>query len=834
MVMGSVSAIDLDNDCGNADNGAVLPSQDLEVPKDSALEISPQDSGDNGLKESVLSGNDTQLYYKNGDSFKVVLSDKDGFSLANQRVIFTVNNVNYTRTTNNDGVAAIAINLNSGNYFISSFFLGNGEYGPSSTANNIKVLSTISGQDIEKHYKNDTQYYASFVDGQGDPLDNTMVTFNINGVFYQRKTNENGVAKLNINLNPGEYILTAINPINNEMHSSNVKVLSTISADDLTMEYKDGHRFRANVLDDVGNPLANSNVLFNVNGVFYTRATDNGGNAYLNINLKVGEYVITATNYKGLSVSKKINIEKSNLNIKASDIHIAPGINQNYNVILTGSNNNPIPSVNIKFKYNGATVNAVTNENGEAKILISHPSEGKYSIEYEFEGNMNYYPYKSSRMIIVDNSSSILIGKDLKMSYKDGSKFKVTLTDSNFVPMPNKTVTFNVCGKSYDRSTDENGGAGLNINLIPGTYDISYTYSNIGDADYAKGSNTIVVSKLPAYLATDDLTFVYGESREFTATLTDAGNSPLEGFDVIFNICGKSYVRTTDASGIAKLNINQPVGYYEITTSIDNQFYTASTKSNHVLVDGSILIAYDVSVYPGSYRDYSVKVLDAYENPIVNADIEFIYNGISKHSRTNSEGIATVSVGGLSKGDYPIVYKYADRNNEGQSYLFASEKVLNTKNMISDLSPYLADSQNCQASNAEIVALANRLTGGLTNPLDKARAIFNYVRDTISYGYYYDTHYGAVGTLHSKIGNCVDQSHLSIALYRAAGLPARYVHGKCVFNSGTTYGHVWTQVLVDDTWIAGDTISAANSLGSVVNWNNYNYKLHGYFSYIVF
>ena len=154
--------------------------------------------------------------------------------------------------------------------------------------------------------------------------------------------------------------------------------------------------------------------------------------------------------------------------------------------------------------------------------------------------------------------------------------------------------------------------------------------------------------------------------------------------------------------------------------------------------------------------------------------------------------------------------------------------------MISDLSPYLADSQNCQASNAEIVALANRLTGGLTNPLDKARAIFNYVRDTISYGYYYDTHYGAVGTLHSKIGNCVDQSHLSIALYRAAGLPARYVHGKCVFNSGTTYGHVWTQVLVGDTWIAGDTISGANSLGSIVNWNNYNYKLQGYFPYIVF
>ena len=869
--------------------------------------------------QTVLSGNDTELYYKNGTSFKVVLSDYNGSLLANQNIIFTINDINYTRVTDSDGIASITINLQPGIYNISSFYVGNGNYSSFSTVNTVKVFSTISGNDIGKLYKNDTQYYATFINGVGTPLTDTMVTFNINGVFYQRRTNENGIAKLNINLNPGKYVLTATNPnngemhsniitvlstingsdivkyymngtqyhvnlldgagnplinanvsfningvfytritdgngvaklninlgpgkyiitalnsLNNELHSNNIEVLPTISADNLIMNYRDGSRFAAKVLDDEGNPLAGSDVTFNINGVFYTRVTDGDGNAHLNISLNVGKYVITAVNYKGLAVSNSIDIFKCNSTISDSNVHIIAGHDRNYRVVLLGLNNKTIPFAPISFKYNGNSITAVTDENGEASILISNPNEGKYSVEYEFGGNINYYPYKSSNTVTVANSTTVLTGKDLKMIYSDGSAFNVTLTNSSSLPIANETVTFNVCGKSYNRNTDEKGVAGLNINLYPGTYEISYSYCDINSPDYSEGSNTIVVSKIPAYLSTSDLIFVYGDAKAFTATLTNASKSPLEGIDVTFNIAGKSYIRTTNASGVAKLNINLGVGYYDIVTSVDSAVYSAGSKSNHVLVDGSILVAYDITVYPGLSRDFLVTVLDAYNNPIVDADIEFIFNGVSSHVLTDNDGVATFTIGGLSKGDYVIVYKYAERNNAGQSYIFASEKILNSKNTVSDLTQYLSDSQNCQVSDPEIVALAKQLTGKYTNPLDKAKAIFNYVRDTIRYGYYYDTHYGAVGTLHSKTGNCVDQSHLSIALYRACGLPARYVHGTCVFNSGNSYGHVWTQVLIGDTWIASDTINAGNSLGSVLNWNNYNYKLHGYFPYIVF
>ena len=146
----------------------------------------------------------------------------------------------------------------------------------------------------------------------------------------------------------------------------------------------------------------------------------------------------------------------------------------------------------------------------------------------------------------------------------------------------------------------------------------------------------------------------------------------------------------------------------------------------------------------------------------------------------------------------------------------------------------VSNSKNCQVSNAEIVALARQLTENFTKPLDKAMAIFEYVRDAIPYSYYYNTYYGALGTLHAQIGNCVDQAHLSVALYRAAGLPARYVHGTCVFGDGDVSGHVWAQVLVEGTWVVSDSINRRNTLGEVVNWNNYNYNLKGYYSSIYF
>jgi hypothetical protein len=156
-----------------------------------------------------------------------------------------------------------------------------------------------------------------------------------------------------------------------------------------------------------------------------------------------------------------------------------------------------------------------------------------------------------------------------------------------------------------------------------------------------------------------------------------------------------------------------------------------------------------------------------------------------------------------------------------------------TDTLPSGMEQYLQATDNCQSTNSSIIALANSLTAGKTSAYDKATSIFNWVRDNIGYSFYYDTQYGAVGTLNSRTANCCDTSHLMVALARAAGLPARYVHGVCTFSSGT-YGHVFAQIYVSETWYYADGTSSRNSFGVINNWNTSTWTLKGIYAELPF
>ena len=235
--------------------------------------------------------------------FVANFTDSEGNPLANANITFNINGIEYTKTTDANGQASIAINLASGNYTITTTNPVTGD----SKVNNITVLSRfIEDSDLVKYFRNDSQYVLRVLGDDGNPAGaGEVITYNINGVFYNRTTNATGHVKLNINLRPGTYIITA--EYKGAKVAHNVTVLPILTAEDLTKKFGTPDAFEAHVYDGQGRPAAEQKVEFNINGVFYYRTSNSDGIVKLNINLGPGEYIISST-YGPADISNTITV----------------------------------------------------------------------------------------------------------------------------------------------------------------------------------------------------------------------------------------------------------------------------------------------------------------------------------------------------------------------------------------------------------------------------------------------------------------------------------------------------------------------------------------------
>ena len=336
-----------------------------------------------------LYSEDVDKYKGGNEKLVAFLYDKSGVPLVGEKVAFQVNGQTYYREVTKDGYASLAINLASGDYNVKISY--NGNIGKNQTNAKVKVRTTLFGEDIVKYYKNGTQFYASFLDTDGGPLKNSEVKFNINGIIYTRMTDNEGIAKLNINLPPSKYIITSINAKTGEKTSNSITVKQVLVENhDLVKYYRNESKYSVKVLDGQGHPLSGVDVTFNINGVFYKRLSDEEGIARLSINLPPNNYIITAS-YNGVSVSNNV-------------------------------------------------------------LVLNR-----------------------------------LMANDMVMKYNDGSKFKVTTLNEQGGLLKGENVTFNINGVFYNRTVEESGMAKLNINLLPGKYIITSYWNH-----YAQ-SNTITI-----------------------------------------------------------------------------------------------------------------------------------------------------------------------------------------------------------------------------------------------------------------------------------------------------------------------------------------------------
>ena len=476
----SVSAVGAASDVGNVvsfDDDVETGDLDVDPPSgiDDINNVTYSKSED--TREPVIYGEDLSMYYKNGSRYEVSIY-QDGKIINSQnndsKVIFNVNGVNYTKELVN-GKASIGINLNPGNYTITTFY----HYtdGLATKTNNIEVLSTILANDVVKFFRNGTQYCAKFLDGCGSPLVNASVVFNINGVFYKKQTDGRGMAKLNINLCPGVYILTAMHP-DTLMYGSNITVLSTILANDVVKFFRNGTQYCAKFLDGCGSPLVNASVIFNINGVLYKKQTDYEGVARLNINLFPGKYILTAMHPDGLMYGYNITVLST---IHGDDIVKFFRNGTQYCAKFLDGCGSPLVNAGVVFNINGVFYKKQTDDNGMAKLNINL-FPGEYiltAIHLNGEEKANIIKVlttiSAEDISLIENKSGVFVLKT-----HDGAR--------------NVSITIN--GVEYIVQTDDGGVATLNVSLSKGNHAVISKNLNSGEEVF----NTIHVMEDPAFI----------------------------------------------------------------------------------------------------------------------------------------------------------------------------------------------------------------------------------------------------------------------------------------------------------------------------------------------
>ena len=155
----------------------------------------------------LLTTQDMVMQEKDGSQFIAIVSSSTGVRLSGVPIVFTVNGINYERTSDMVGEAKLNINLPKGDYDITTSSLEIVKKNTIHIDEKSKKVTRMEGTNISKAYSDKTAYQCTVYDDVGRVSGTVDIT--VNGVTYTRTPDETGLYKLNINLPKGDYQLTA-------------------------------------------------------------------------------------------------------------------------------------------------------------------------------------------------------------------------------------------------------------------------------------------------------------------------------------------------------------------------------------------------------------------------------------------------------------------------------------------------------------------------------------------------------------------------------------------------------------------------------------------------
>lgn len=271
-------------------------------------------------------------------------------------------------------------------------------------------------------------------------------------------------------------------------------------------------------------------------------------------------------------------------------------INASRWLIMTFTSNN---NVIYKNEINQLTVSLKQYFDNETKEIYEYDGEFDLPLEVTFYTDVgtlatkklvngvatfDFNPQNEAKVVYAKINKQILkiddfqlrktdiIANDFEKYYGSDGQLTIRLIKENNIPISNEQLTISVGGKSYPINTDKNGIAKLTLKNNPKQYAVKISFNG---KNYVESSKTIKVKIVKPTIKASKLKIQ--KKGKFTVTFKDAHNKAIKNVKVKFKIKGKTYIRTTNSKGQAKLTINLKTGMYTIKVGFKNTKYYGTT-----------------------------------------------------------------------------------------------------------------------------------------------------------------------------------------------------------------------------------------------------------------
>lgn len=324
--------------------------------------------------------------------------------------------------------------------------------------------------------------------------------------------------------------------------------------------------------------------------------------------------------------------------------------------------------------------------NGVANILLPKLEDGDYPYTMTYSGDSKYSSITTNGSFKVNNTISNTTdknntngtGNETSGNTTNGTENTTVSPEITILPLDTPSddgsvtvslpsdatgiVTLSINGKDYPYAV-VNGQANVIIpNLGDGNYPYTITYS--GDSKYASfiSNDSLKVNKTTT--PTDNKTNATGNTTQENTTTVDnskitASNANVlytagsyysikvygkdgklaDGVKVVITVKGKTFKTLTTTNGVAKFKVTSVPGTYKMTITALGKSVTKTLTVKHLVTLKSVTVKKSAKklVLTTTLAKVNKKYLK-------NKQITFKFNGKTYKAKTNSKGVAKVTV----------------------------------------------------------------------------------------------------------------------------------------------------------------------------------------------